>query len=256
MRVFTDVSGRSFYLNSKEVGIMIKYVPNILTIVRIIFAFFVFFLLLAMCYYKQLGIQENSLASIHLLIIFLVSTASISDAVDGNIARKYNCISKFGQIWDPRADKALTFAYFPLILLGMVNFIPVALLFVRDSHVTWLRSQINRPFPARLSGKWKTIISFPLMCVLIAIIPVEGNIFLWLFRFIGLDFIAKFFLNFQKEISLFGGALLGGFCVWSWVDYYLALKKAIREETGKVKTKKLIPEGLRFRSKVQSSQTF
>lgn len=212
---------------------MLKKIPNTLTIIRVILAVIVFFLLLGLNYAKRLGIPADWLATIHLVIIVFVSVAAVSDALDGWIARRFNCITVFGKIWDPRADKALTLAYLPLVLLGMINFIPVALLFGRDFHITKLRSQISQPFPARASGKWKTIISFPLMCVLIAIIPVEGNYFLELFRWLHLGFLARFFLDYQGKISLFGGLTLAGFCLWSWIDYFLALQALIAAEAKK-----------------------
>ena len=71
--------------------------PNKLTIFRVILIpFFVFFLLT-----NVLGAAGDTLA----LIIFIV--ASLTDMLDGKIARKYNLVTNFGKFMDPLADKLL-----------------------------------------------------------------------------------------------------------------------------------------------------
>lgn len=69
--------------------------PNKLTIFRVILIpFFVFFLLT-----DVLGANGDYLA----LLIFIV--ASLTDMLDGKIARKYNLVTNFGKFMDPLADK-------------------------------------------------------------------------------------------------------------------------------------------------------
>ena len=71
--------------------------PNKLTIFRVILIpFFVFFLLT-----DVLGANGDYLA----LVIFIV--ASLTDMLDGKIARKYNLVTNFGKFMDPLADKLL-----------------------------------------------------------------------------------------------------------------------------------------------------
>ena len=71
-----------------------RNIPNILTIARMVLApiFFIFFI-------------KNHIY-LALLCFFI---ASITDALDGFIARKYNLVSKFGELYDPLADKILVF---------------------------------------------------------------------------------------------------------------------------------------------------
>ncbi len=70
--------------------------PNKITMLRIIMIpFFVFFMLTDLVEYS------NYIA----VLIFIV--ASLTDTLDGYIARKYNLVSNFGKFMDPLADKLL-----------------------------------------------------------------------------------------------------------------------------------------------------
>tara|TARA_A100000164_G_scaffold379116_1_gene422553 strand:- start:601 stop:1146 length:546 start_codon:yes stop_codon:yes gene_type:complete len=101
---------------------------NILTISRILAAGFIFILLMSPDgYFKA-------------LIIFFL--ASISDFVDGFLARKYNSVSELGEILDPIADKILiVFAFFGLAvnldsyLIGFVG----SVIITREIWVAALR---------------------------------------------------------------------------------------------------------------------
>jgi len=150
---------------------------------------------------------------IQLLVLALVVIATITDWLDGWWARKFNCISDFGKTHDPLADKWLVTLYIPLMAMGMIHFIPVTLLWLRDVTTTHLRSIYDGPLPARKSGKIKTAISFPLMCLLIATIPVTNG-YLTIFTYLG---------GFLYWI---GGITLSLLCIWSGIDYYIAVMKA------------------------------
>ena len=72
--------------------------PNKLTTLRVIMIpFFVFFLL------WQNG--ENHTFRMIALALFII--ASLTDLLDGKIARKYNLVTNFGKFMDPLADKML-----------------------------------------------------------------------------------------------------------------------------------------------------
>ena len=66
-----------------------KHIPNILTIIRLIFIPFI-----------VLAIINND----YLLAIILFTVSSITDILDGVIARKFDFISNFGKLMDPVAD--------------------------------------------------------------------------------------------------------------------------------------------------------
>ena len=70
--------------------------PNKLTMLRVILIpFFVFFMLTDLVPYSGL------------IALAIFIAASITDFLDGKIARKYNLITNFGKFMDPLADKLL-----------------------------------------------------------------------------------------------------------------------------------------------------
>ena len=71
--------------------------PNKLTVLRVIMVpFFVFFML------TDVGGAANKWIALALFVI-----ASLTDMLDGKIARKYNLVTNFGKFMDPLADKLL-----------------------------------------------------------------------------------------------------------------------------------------------------
>ena len=116
---------------------MKKHIPNILTIFRII---------LVPIFIYVMGSNMNN-AYFIALIIFVF--ASITDILDGKLARKYGVVSKFGLFMDPLADKILVLATFLVflridILSDIVLPWMVLLMFLRDILVTILRIGMKR----------------------------------------------------------------------------------------------------------------
>lgn len=92
-------------------------------------------------------------------IIFAV--ASITDWLDGYLARKWKVVSNFGKFADPLADKMLTIAAFVmLIALGLAPAWVVAIIVCRELAVTGLRlllvEQGGAVLAAAMPGKIKT----------------------------------------------------------------------------------------------------
>ena len=92
---------------------MLKYVPNILTLIR--------FILIAPI---VVAIANESFI---IAVIFLI-ISGITDVLDGWIARKFNFITDFGELMDPFADKATQIAI--LVTLAVKGIIPFWILAV------------------------------------------------------------------------------------------------------------------------------
>jgi CDP-diacylglycerol--glycerol-3-phosphate 3-phosphatidyltransferase len=90
----------------------------------------------------------------------LFAVASITDQVDGWVARKYGLITDFGKIADPIADKALIgSAVVGLSVLGELPWWVTLVIAVREVGVTLLRFWVIRHgiIPASRGGKAKTM---------------------------------------------------------------------------------------------------
>ncbi|MDY6862630.1 MAG: CDP-diacylglycerol--glycerol-3-phosphate 3-phosphatidyltransferase [Thermodesulfobacteriota bacterium] len=143
------------------------------------------------------------------LISSLVFTlASITDLLDGYIARKFNIVTSLGKFLDPLADKLLvTVAMIMLISHGRVPAWMAAVIIGREIAVTGLRGIAVGEgiiIEANQLGKYKT--TFQLLALIALIIHYDyfsinfhyiGIIFLWIAliitTFSGLDYFIKFF---------------------------------------------------------------
>lgn len=86
--------------------------------------------------------------------------ASITDFMDGAIARRYGLVTTFGKIADPIADKALTgVALIGLSVLGDLPWWVTGIILVREIGVTLLRFWVidHGVIPASRGGKAKTV---------------------------------------------------------------------------------------------------
>lgn len=119
----------------------------------------------------------NGLAA--MLFLFL----SLSDAVDGYIARRYNQISDLGKLLDPLADKILVItALIALVGLSKADPIAVMILAAREFMVSGIRvsaAKAGKIIPAILLAKWKTVSQIVAVLMLILSLPF-ANLALWL----------------------------------------------------------------------------
>ena len=104
------------------------------------------------------------------LAVFIV--ASLTDYVDGQIARRFNQVSDFGKFLDPLADKLLTIAAMVMFCeWGMMPGWALMLVLAREFAVTGLRLVAvgkGKVIAAGWSGKVKTASTMVGLCVMMA----------------------------------------------------------------------------------------
>jgi len=125
-------------------------IPNILTLGRILFIP-IFVLLLS---FGQSPV-------LHKIAAIIFAIASITDYLDGYLARKWQVVSNFGKFADPMADKLLVMsAFIMMIELKMVPAWITAVIICRELAVTGLRLLLVETggvvLPAAMPGKIKT----------------------------------------------------------------------------------------------------
>nr|WP_240947685.1 CDP-diacylglycerol--glycerol-3-phosphate 3-phosphatidyltransferase [Planosporangium mesophilum] len=103
------------------------------------------------------------------------SVASLTDFVDGWIARTWDLVTSFGKVADPIADKALTGT--ALVLLsayGQLSWWATSIILVRELGVTALRFWVIRHgvIPASRGGKVKTALQ--ILAIAWYLLPLSG----------------------------------------------------------------------------------
>ncbi|MCM1267400.1 MAG: CDP-diacylglycerol--glycerol-3-phosphate 3-phosphatidyltransferase [Bacteroidales bacterium] len=135
--------------------------PNKLTMFRVVLIpFFVVFLLVDITPY------DNWIA----LVIFIV--ASLTDLLDGKIARKYGLVTNFGKFMDPLADKLLVCsALICLVEMEKIAAWMVIVIIAREFIISGFRlvaSDNGVVIAASYWGKFKTTFQMVMICLLIA----------------------------------------------------------------------------------------
>ncbi|UOD34336.1 CDP-diacylglycerol--glycerol-3-phosphate 3-phosphatidyltransferase [Deferribacteraceae bacterium V6Fe1] len=175
--------------------------PNQLTMLRVIlipaFLIFLYF--------------DRPMTNIIAAVIFTV--ASLTDFIDGYLARKYNIVTDIGKILDPVADKILVASsLIALMELGRVEGVVVILLLSRDFAVGALRdlsASKGKIIAAGFSGKLKTVFQM----IAVGFLIYKNNL-------IGIDifFIGKILIYLSVVLSIYSG-----------VEYYIKFFAKINE---------------------------
>lgn len=131
-------------------------------------------------YFVYFFATDEALSSLRYLAITLSAIAAFSDLLDGYIARKNNCVTPLGKIFDPHHDKiqylgktiSLSMDAFVFYFISgeiVFSVCAIVLCYVtgeRDEtvsfHRQWASVISNKiELSARISGKWRTRLCFP-----------------------------------------------------------------------------------------------
>lgn len=160
--------------------------PNKLTIGRVI----------AVPFFIAAYLTEWYLAA---FVIFVL--ASLTDMLDGKIARKYNLVTNFGKIMDPLADKILVYSAFCLMIPAQVPGWMLIVILAREFTIAGMRTVAASEgivIAAGMSGKIKTVlqmIAVPLL-LLVPAFPEAAPLY-WA---------AQFFLWASLVMTVYSGA--------------------------------------------------
>ena len=130
--------------------------PNLLTVIRIIFASLIALILIFF---------DNKMA--YFISFILFSLAGVTDYFDGWLARKKGQISDLGRMLDPIADKILVISTFIILMTNNViegfNAIAALIIIYREIFISGLREFLgNKSLVVKVTklAKWKTAIQF------------------------------------------------------------------------------------------------
>lgn len=139
-------------------------IANVLTVIRLILVPVFIWLMLV----------PTTKAQVWAFVVFAV--ASVTDKLDGTLARRLNLVTDFGKLADPIADKALVLSAFVLLSLHWPVFWVVTVpVLVRELGITLMRlvlARRGRVMPASRGGKLKTVTQMAL--ILLLLIPWEA----------------------------------------------------------------------------------
>ena len=180
-------------------------VPNLLSLFRILLVPFLAWLLAF----------TDPVSCALAALVFIV--ASVTDMLDGYLARRNKSVSDFGKILDPLADKLLVVT--ALIMLVAIDrpgdaYVPVWLVVIivaREVAVTVLRGIALTEgvvIPADELGKYKLLVqTFALTALMVH------------YSYLGIDFFVAgmYFLVLSTVLA-----------VWSGVDYYVRFLRSLR----------------------------
>lgn len=168
-----------------------------------------------------------------LIGVAIFIAASVTDMLDGKIARKYGLVTDFGKLMDPLADKFMVIGALTVITyragIGSARFFFTIVLLVvifRELAVTSLRlvasTSAGAVVAANMLGKIKTVMQIVFVSTvfiepaLYAIPAVKGFLPVWWVENVPLSYLT--------------GALTLLFTVWSGINYFIGMWKYLDPE--------------------------
>jgi len=143
---------------------MSKYLPNLLTLLRL--GLTPVFIILAIYVHNPVSLKWACL-------VFII--ASVTDWLDGYLARKLQQISDFGKLWDPLADKFIVLSALAALVWKAplnIHWLVFAIILLREVLITILRYALaNRKviLPADMWGKVKAILQMAGLILALAV---------------------------------------------------------------------------------------
>ena len=157
--------------------------PNKLTVFRVILILPFILLLLGSHegwgWFQAIFGEQGTAAEWIALAVFIV--ASLTDMLDGKIARKYHLVTNFGKFMDPLADKLLVCAaMIVLVEMGRIPSWIVVIIISREFIISGFRliaSDKGVVIAASYWGKFKTTFQMIMICLMIVEdVPVFANL--------------------------------------------------------------------------------
>ncbi len=168
----------------------VKNVPNILTLLRV---FLLPFIVVAILW----GYYTVA------LILFLIS--SLTDFLDGYIARKYGLVTSLGMLLDPVADKLLTSStLISLTYVKLCDPFSVIAIVGREEAVTGIRAiaaSRGIVIPASTGGKVKTVLIMLSISLILLGVKPWGEFFLVVSAFVAVYTGILYFFKFYTELK-------------------------------------------------------
>ena len=193
-------------------------IPNILTVLRVILIpAFIYFL-----------IQNDPHSRWMALFVFMI--ASISDFLDGYLARKWNQDTKFGRFLDPLADKALVVATI-VAFVYLDKQIPLWMVLViigRDIIITLMRYlAIRKQMEIKTSrlGKWKTTFQMLSIVIIIMVFVLRS------YRFDISDTFEKGHMQGKRNFAIAYELFIEGLSTWPKKDIPKIVKTKVFAES-------------------------
>ena len=175
--------------------------PNLLTIIRIIFASLIALILI---------FSDSKMA--YFISFILFALAGITDYFDGWLARKRNQISDLGRMLDPIADKILVISTFIILMSNNVidgfNVIAALIIIYREIFISGLREFLgNKSFVVKVTklAKWKTAIQFITILAFLGSQVINDFYMYTVIINIFIEFICTLLIWVTSLISLFTG---------------------------------------------------
>lgn len=195
--------------------------PNRLTLLRILLIPVILLFLIPLPDWPSCQPWNEFIATTGRLIAFLLfAIASITDLVDGQIARKRNLVTTLGQFLDPIADKMLVVSVLiALVQLGRVHALVTIIVIIREFVITGIRliaAEQGLVIAAGNLGKAKTVSQI----LAILLILIEDHLAL-----LTSPYLDGALIKGAADVLLYISVIL---TLWSGVDYLLSNRSLLK----------------------------